>query len=80
MRSSGGTGSTEIADTASAAELLRVVNNLNINYKPRHDLQIVLQYACKYVLETMTILTTAAIPTLSGFRVYAILPENGTSV
>jgi len=31
----------------------RTVNNLNVNYKPAHDMQIALQYACKYVQETI---------------------------
>ncbi len=30
----------------------RIVNNLNLNYKPDHRLQLAMQYGAKYVLET----------------------------
>ena len=31
----------------------RIVNNLNLNFKPDHHLQLALQYGAKYVLETI---------------------------
>lgn len=40
-------------ETDSVYDDERLVNNLNINYKPGHELQIALQYACKYVIETI---------------------------
>jgi flagellar motor protein MotB len=37
---------------SSKSESRRLINNLHLNYKPHHKLQIALQYGAKYVLET----------------------------
>jgi uncharacterized repeat protein (TIGR01451 family) len=39
-------------DAGGSVESRRIVNNLNVNYKPHHRLQMALQYGAKYVLDT----------------------------
>ena len=41
----------------------RIVNNLNVNYKPGHRLQIGLQYGAKYVLDTFDDEAYTVLPT-----------------
>jgi uncharacterized repeat protein (TIGR01451 family) len=41
------------SDGSGQTDTRRIVNNFNASYKPRHDLQVALQYGAKYVFDTI---------------------------
>jgi hypothetical protein len=47
----------------------RIVNNLNANYKPHHDLQVALQYGAKVVLDTIDQVSYAGYTDLTGTEI-----------
>jgi hypothetical protein len=58
----------ERQDTAFSYDNWRIVNNLNVNYRARTDVQIAVQYACKYVRETIEVMDYRGYTDLTGLE------------
>jgi uncharacterized repeat protein (TIGR01451 family) len=55
-------------DAGGRTEARRIVNNLNLNYRPHHRLQLALQYGAKYVFDTIDDQTYTGYTDLMGLE------------
>jgi hypothetical protein len=63
------------SDAAGKTDARRIVNNFNASYKPRHDLQVALQYGAKYVFDTIDGRDYDGYTDLTGFETRRNLTE-----
>jgi uncharacterized repeat protein (TIGR01451 family) len=68
QRGGGATSLPGISGTSTDTDSRRIVNNLNINYKPDTKLQISFQYGAKYAMETIDSLNYSGYTDLFGIE------------